>query len=148
MYNPLHCTLLYYGLITAFLVEYSYKGDVNLTHLFCLKDANGSEVPTTVEHALFPVGMYLLDPFLMKRRSLLDVVASELVWLTTSLSLTPSMGSLSPSWCFLDLFRCFSSSFTHLFGLFSLFPKLEFRELLYLLHKTLVSWPPQSSYQF
>jgi hypothetical protein len=37
------------------------------------------EVPTTVEHALFPLGMYLLDPFLMKRRSLLDAVALELL---------------------------------------------------------------------
>jgi hypothetical protein len=35
------------------------------------------EVPMNVEHALFPIGMYLLDPFWMKRRSLLDAVASE-----------------------------------------------------------------------
>jgi hypothetical protein len=37
------------------------------------------EVPMTVEHALFPVGMYLLDPFSTKRRSLLDAVALELL---------------------------------------------------------------------
>jgi hypothetical protein len=37
------------------------------------------EVPTIVEHALFPVDMYLLDPFSMKRRSLLDAVALELL---------------------------------------------------------------------
>ena len=38
------CIVLYYirGLLLPFLVEYSYKGDVNLTHLFCLKDAIGS----------------------------------------------------------------------------------------------------------
>jgi hypothetical protein len=38
------CILLYYirGLSLPLLVEYSCKGDVNLTHLFCLKDANGS----------------------------------------------------------------------------------------------------------
>jgi hypothetical protein len=63
------CIVLYYtrGLLLPFLGEYSYKGDVNLTHLFCLKDANGSEVPTTVEHALFQVGMYLLDTFSGKK---------------------------------------------------------------------------------
>jgi hypothetical protein len=37
------------------------------------------EVPTTVEHALFLIGMYSLDPLLMKRRSLLDAVALELL---------------------------------------------------------------------
>ncbi len=38
------CIVLYCinGLLLPFLVEYSYKGDVNFTHLFCLKDANGS----------------------------------------------------------------------------------------------------------
>ena len=38
------CIVLYCirGLLLPFLVEYSYKGDVNLTHLFCLKDAVGS----------------------------------------------------------------------------------------------------------
>ena len=38
------CIVLYCikGLLLPVLVEYSYKGDVNLTHLFCLKDANGS----------------------------------------------------------------------------------------------------------
>ena len=30
------------GLLLPFLVEYSYKGDVNLAHLMCLKDAIGS----------------------------------------------------------------------------------------------------------
>ncbi len=48
------------------------------------------------------------------------------------------MGYLSPLQCILAQVRCFSSSFSHLFGLFSIFPKLEFCELLYLLHKTLV----------
>ena len=73
------CIVLHYnrGLLLPFLVECSYKGDVNLTHLFCLKML--MEVPTIVEHALFPVGMYLLDPFSMKRRSLLDAVALELL---------------------------------------------------------------------
>jgi hypothetical protein len=38
------------------------------------------EVPTSVEHALFRIGMYfLLDPFSMKRRLLLDAVALELL---------------------------------------------------------------------
>jgi hypothetical protein len=54
------------------------------------------EVPTTLEHALFPIGMYLLDTFLAKRRLLLDAVALELVCLTTRLSLASLMGSLSP----------------------------------------------------
>ncbi len=88
------------------------------------------EVPTSVEHALFRIGMYLLHPFSMKRRSLLDVVALELLQLTTSLMLALSMGSLSPIQCILALFSCFSLSFSHLFGLFSIFPKLGYRELL------------------
>jgi hypothetical protein len=37
------------------------------------------EVPMIMEHALFPVGMYLIDPFIMKRRSLLDAGALELI---------------------------------------------------------------------
>ncbi len=72
------------GLLLPFLVEHSYKGDVNLTYLFCLKDANGS----AHDHgaALFAIGMYLVDPFLMERWSLLDAVAlEELHTLTTSL---------------------------------------------------------------
>jgi hypothetical protein len=88
------------------------------------------ELPMSVEHALFRIGMYLLDPFSMKRRSLLDAVALELLILTISLMLTSSMGSLSPLQCVLALFRCFSSSFSYLFGLFSIFPKLAFCELL------------------
>jgi hypothetical protein len=63
------------------------------------------EVPTTVKHALFPLGMYLLDPFSMKRRSLLDAVALELLYLTASLVLISMMGSLSPLQCILALFR-------------------------------------------
>jgi hypothetical protein len=85
------CIVLYCikGLLLPFLVEYSYKGDVNLTHLFCLKDAHGSAHDRGA--ALFAVGMYLLDPFLMKRRSLLDAVALELLYVTTSLLLTSSL---------------------------------------------------------
>ncbi len=60
-----------------FLVECSYNGDINLIHLFCLKDANGSAHDRGAN--LFAVGMYLLDPFSMKRRSLLDAVALELL---------------------------------------------------------------------
>ncbi len=57
------CIVLYYiwDLLLPFLVEYSYKGDVNLTHLFCLKDANGSAHNRGACPLL--VGMYLLDPF-------------------------------------------------------------------------------------
>ncbi len=72
------CIVLYgiKGLLLSFLVEYSYKGDVNLTHLFCLKDANGS----AHDSGACPLpDRYVLDPFLMKRRSLLDAVALELL---------------------------------------------------------------------
>jgi hypothetical protein len=65
------------GLLLPFLVDYSYKGNVNLTHLFCLKDANGNAHDCGA--TLFAVGMYLLDPFSMKRRPLLDAVALELL---------------------------------------------------------------------
>jgi hypothetical protein len=37
------------------------------------------KVPMSVEHALFPIGMYLFDPFIMKKRSLIDAVALELL---------------------------------------------------------------------
>ncbi len=62
------CLVLYYitrGLLLSFLVEYSYKEDVNLTHLFCLKDANGSAHGHKA--CPLPVGMYLLDTFSGKK---------------------------------------------------------------------------------
>ena len=52
----------------------------------------------------------------MKKRSLLDAVALELFYSTTSLLLTSLMGSLSPLGCILALLRCFFSSFSNLFA--------------------------------
>jgi hypothetical protein len=45
--------------------------------------------------------------------------------------------SLRSSWCLKDLFRCFFFKFSHLFGLFSNFTGLAFRELQILSPKTL-----------
>ncbi len=91
------------------------------------------EVPHDNGTALFIVGMYLLDPFLMKRRSPLDLVSSNTLiffCLTISLLLTLLTGLLSPFRCLLDQFRSFFFKFSHLFGLISNFLGLELRELL------------------
>jgi hypothetical protein len=90
------CIALYYGkgLLLPFLVEYFYKRDVDLTHLFCLKDANGSA--QTVEHALFPVGMYMVDTFSGKKE--VATCCSGLgVILLNYLSLTDIVDGLSES---------------------------------------------------
>jgi len=57
--------------------------------------------------------------------------------LTISLSLMSLTLSLSSFGCFKDLFRCFFFEFSLLFGLFSNFPGLAFRELRVLSPKTL-----------
>ncbi len=76
----------------------------------------------------------------MKRRSPLDPVSSSTLivfCLTIILSLVSLTLSLRPSRHFKDLFRCFFFKFSLLFGLFSNFSGLAFRELLILSPKTL-----------
>jgi hypothetical protein len=76
----------------------------------------------------------------MKRRSPLDPVSSSTLivcCLTISLSLVLLMLSLRPSCHFKGLFRCFFFKFSLLFGLFSNFFGLAFRELPNLSPKTL-----------
>jgi hypothetical protein len=90
-------------------------------------------VPHDCGTALFIVGMYFLDPFLMKRRSPLDPVSSNTLivfCLTISLLLTLLTGFLSPFRCILDQFRSLFFEFSHLFGLISNFLGLELHVLL------------------
>jgi hypothetical protein len=90
-------------------------------------------VPHDCGTALYIVGMYFLDPFLMKRRSPLNPVSSNtliVLCLTISLSVTLLTGLLSPFRCLLDQFRSFFFEFSHLFGLISNFLGLELGELL------------------
>jgi hypothetical protein len=77
----------------------------------------------------------------MKRRSPLDPVSSStLIVLLTIIPLLASLlGSPKPLWCDLDQFRCFFFKFSHIFGLISVFPELEFRELTFLLPKTFIT---------
>ena len=81
------------------------------------------------------VSMYFWDPFfLIKRRSPLDALSSSSLvvpcWHRQML-----LRSLSR--CFLGLFIVFFFEFSRLFGLFSNFPGLAFRELRVLSPKTL-----------
>ncbi len=74
------CIVLFYirGLLLPFLVEYSHKGDVNLTHHFCLKDANGSAHDRGA--CPLPSRYVLVRPFSgEKEGSLLDAEALELL---------------------------------------------------------------------
>jgi len=63
-------------------------GCVNYTHLFVWKVL--FEVPQDPAVALFMVGMYFWDPFLMKRRSPLDVLSSSTLSPLLALSNAPA----------------------------------------------------------
>jgi len=123
---------------TDLLSEYSTKERVISPTLFVLKVP--SEVPHDCGTARFNVGMYLWDPFRMKRRSPLNPVSCStliVLCLTISLSLMSLTLSLSSFGCFKDLFRCFFFELSLLFGLFRNFPGLALRELRVLSPKTL-----------
>ena len=64
-------------------------GCVNYTHLFLFEMCR-FEVPHNCAVALFMVGMYFWDPFLMKRRSPLDALSSSTLSPLLALSNAPA----------------------------------------------------------
>ncbi len=108
---------------TDLLWEYSTKERLIAPTFFVCKVP--FEVPHDCGTALFNVGMYFWDPFLMKRMSPLDPVSSNTLIvssLTISLLLALLEGLLRPQWCFENLYGFFFFKFSPVLGFFSNFP--------------------------
>jgi hypothetical protein len=119
---------------TDLLAEYSTK-EMLLAPTFLVWKVP-LEVPHDCGTFLFTHGMYLWEPFLMKRRLPLDPVLSStiIVVLTIFPLLSSLLGLTKPYRCDLDWFGCF-----FFIGLVSIFPELEFRELTMLLPKIFIT---------
>ncbi len=124
---------------TDLLTEYSTK-EMSMPPTFLVWKVP-LEVPHDCGAFLFTHGMYLWEPFLMKRRPPLDHVSSSTLIIVSAIVplLASLLGSSKPLWCDLDRFRCFFFKFSHVIGLISVFPELEFRELTILLPKIFIT---------